>query len=120
MFGYHKEVRNRWKLQKLRFSAVQLALAQGISPWREPAGACGDLRDPGGQLRGPGGKLRATCEELRATCEELRATCEELREPAVVCSKVLPPLGNPFSSLGKLSNTLFTPFSSRMEVVLRS
>jgi hypothetical protein len=94
---------------------VELALA---SLTAKPAESCGSLAESCGSLAESCGVLAESCGELRATCEELRATCEELREPAVVCSKVLPPLGKSFSSLGKLSNTLFIPFLSRVEVVL--
>jgi hypothetical protein len=65
------------------------------------------LRDPGWELRG----AAVTCGEAAGTCGEAAVTCGSLRQGAATPHGIL-------SSLGKLTKTLSTPFSSRVEVVL--
>jgi hypothetical protein len=71
-------------------------------------------------LRWPAGKLRWPAGKLRWPAGKLREPAGKLRWLAGSCGEVLPPLGKSFSSLGKLSNTLFIPFLSRVGVVLWS
>jgi hypothetical protein len=98
-----------WKLEEKQQNRVFCAgaLAQRVSPrqgevLRSPAEACGILRGPAAaceNLRSTGGKLRSTGRKLRSTGGKLRwlaECCGDLRDPAVDCSKMLPPSRNPF------------------------
>jgi hypothetical protein len=57
------------------------------------------------------GEAAVTCGEAAGTCGEATVTCGSLWQGAATPHETL-------SSLGKLSNTLFTPSLSRVEVVL--
>jgi hypothetical protein len=119
--------------------------AEACGILRGPAAACENLRSTGGKLRSTGRKLRSTggklrwlaecCGDLRdpaVCCEILRELARELREPARSCGVLRGPAVSCgrlqqdaatfaksfFFSLGKLSNTLLTLFSSRVEDVL--
>jgi hypothetical protein len=75
-------------------------LAEGCGELRSPARSCESWRCAAG-----------TCEEAAGTCGEAAVTCGSLRQGAATPHGIL-------SSLGKLSKTLSTPFSSCVEVVL--
>jgi hypothetical protein len=93
-------------LQSIFCNLLQLASRAGAlatASWL----ACVILAEGCGELR----EAAVTCGEAAGTCGEAAVTCGSLRQGAATPHGIL-------SSLGKLTKTLSTPFSSRVEVVL--